>query len=192
MSHPSDPSPEWIDKHEAARRLGVDPRTALSYAKRGVQSKRQYDPTLKQDVTLLHAGDIERVLYARSLGQKLHEQGAREKETAVAPVPKPVAQSAAVGAPHKPPAGQPPHTAPYELMRIALVEPAPLKPWLTLDEAVEYSGLPRAFLLELLKDAEHDSAVGFVTTKLPALDVGKGRRGGRWRIARRDLDALKP
>jgi len=51
--------------------------------------------------------------------------------------------------------------------------------WLTAAEAAGYSGLPESFLVELVKRG-----------KLAALDVGI-RPGGRWRIARRELDALE-
>lgn len=53
------------------------------------------------------------------------------------------------------------------------------RPWLTLDEAADYSGLPASFLLGMIK-----------RKKLPALDVGP-RKGGRWRVAKRDIDAIR-
>src|SRR5215471_901231 len=52
------------------------------------------------------------------------------------------------------------------------------RPWLTLAEAADYSGLPAGFLAELVTNG-----------KLPALDVGV-RAGGRWRVAKRDLDSI--
>lgn len=51
--------------------------------------------------------------------------------------------------------------------------------WLTPAEAAQYSGLPERFLIGLIQ-----------VKQLPALDVGV-RPGGRWRIARRDLDAIR-
>jgi predicted site-specific integrase-resolvase len=63
-----------------------------------------------------------------------------------------------------------------ELVR-ALTVPAHL--WLTLQEAVDYSGLPAGTLLEFL-----------LSGRLPAIDVGRRRRGGRWRIRQVDLRKL--
>ena len=56
---------------------------------------------------------------------------------------------------------------------------APPRPWLTLDEAAEYSGLPASAVARLIHAG-----------KLRALDVGI-RPGGRYRIRRADLDALE-
>jgi hypothetical protein len=56
----------------------------------------------------------------------------------------------------------------------------PIQLWLTLQEAIEYSGLPGAILLEFIGSG-----------RLPSLDVGKGRRGGRWRIRKGDLRELR-
>jgi len=53
------------------------------------------------------------------------------------------------------------------------------RPWLTVEEAAGYSGLPASFLLGLVE-----------SRRLPALDVGV-RAGGRYRVARRDVDAIK-
>jgi hypothetical protein len=50
------------------------------------------------------------------------------------------------------------------------------KPWLTLDEAVEWSGLTRGYLLYLTET----DAVG-------VRDMGKHSRGGRWRFNREAL-----
>jgi excisionase family DNA binding protein len=50
-----------------------------------------------------------------------------------------------------------------------------LKPWLTLEEAALFSGLPKSFLLTQAKTGKYK----------PAVDVGR-RKGGRWRF-RRDL-----
>jgi len=53
------------------------------------------------------------------------------------------------------------------------------RPWLTLDEAAEYSGLPASYLLQMVGDR-----------RLAALDVGV-RPGGRFRISRRAIDAIE-
>lgn len=57
----------------------------------------------------------------------------------------------------------------------------PARLFLTLQEAVEYSGLPAGTLLEFLHSG-----------RLPAIDVGRRRRGGRWRIRQVDLRKLSP
>ena len=54
----------------------------------------------------------------------------------------------------------------------------PAQPWLTLDEAAEYSGLTRSWLLK-----EAESGQGAIEIR----DMGKHARGGRWRFLRDDL-----
>lgn len=63
----------------------------------------------------------------------------------------------------------------------AAVPAVPAQPrlWMTIAEAAEYSGLPASFLIRLIDGG-----------KLAALDVGP-RPGGHWRIAKRDLEAIK-
>lgn len=55
----------------------------------------------------------------------------------------------------------------------------PLRPWLTLAEAADYSGLPESALRSLIERG-----------RLAALDVGR-RKGGRWRIHRLDLREMR-
>ena len=55
---------------------------------------------------------------------------------------------------------------------------APLKPWLTLEEAAEYSGLTRKWLLK-----EAEAGQGAIAVR----DMGGRVRGGRWRFLRADL-----
>jgi len=50
-------------------------------------------------------------------------------------------------------------------------------PWLTVEEAAAYSGLPASFLLGLVE-----------SRRLPALDVGLGPDG--YRVRRLDVDAI--
>jgi hypothetical protein len=57
-------------------------------------------------------------------------------------------------------------------------EPPRVKPWLTLDEAVAFSGLTARWLLEQAK-----SDKPLVTVR----EMGRGARGGRWRFFRGDL-----
>lgn len=63
----------------------------------------------------------------------------------------------------------------------ASADSAPLvpdRPWLTVEEASVYSGLPASYLLRQIEDG-----------CLAAIDVGI-RPGGRYRVARRDLDTI--
>lgn len=66
---------------------------------------------------------------------------------------------------------------------VATTPPEPVfavpQAWLTLDQAASYSGLPASFLRSLI-----DSGT------LAAFDTGP-RPGGRWRVAKRDLDTLQ-
>jgi excisionase family DNA binding protein len=52
-------------------------------------------------------------------------------------------------------------------------------PWLTLDDAAEYTGLPASVLQRFIEAG-----------RLPAIDVGV-RPGGHWRVKRSDLDAIQ-
>jgi excisionase family DNA binding protein len=67
---------------------------------------------------------------------------------------------------------------PAAVVRAASVPP-PVRPWLTLAEAAEYSGLPESFLHSMIDQGA-----------LAALDVGV-RPGGRYRVRRSDLDQIE-
>ena len=76
--------------------------------------------------------------------------------------------------------GRGPHD-PQQLVELALMVRSALSApsarlWLTLNDSVDYSGLPAAILVQCIADG-----------KLKAMDVGR-RRGGRWRIRRSDLE----
>jgi excisionase family DNA binding protein len=68
-----------------------------------------------------------------------------------------------------------PHTGPLNGTSVA---PAKMRPWLTIAEAADYTGLPESFLLHMIEEGD-----------LPALDVGV-RPGGKWRVSRRALDGI--
>jgi hypothetical protein len=157
---------EWVSKEEAGVLLGtigrpLSSRRVLELAKEGrIESGRVRDPNNGQTVVRIHAGSIERYLE-------------RKRNPDPIPTPREVCEPRA-------------RRAPSELVELvrqvregcAIAEPARL--WLTLQEAVEYSGLPGAILLEFIAGG-----------RLPALDVGR-RRGGRWRIRKVDLRQLCP
>lgn len=181
---------EWVSKEEAGVLLGsigrpLSTRRVLELAKEGrIESGRTVDPNNGQTVVRLHAGSIERYL---------------EKKRNPAPVPAPertltevsgnlpenVRKSAgsvrkSAGSVRKCPEVS---GSLADLVRVvregcAIAEPARL--WLTLQESVDYSGLPAGVLIEFIGAG-----------RLPALDVGRGRRGGRWRVRKVDLRQLK-
>jgi hypothetical protein len=66
-----------------------------------------------------------------------------------------------------------------ELLASRLAPPAGPRPWLTLDEAAEYSGLPAAWLLSQARSGS-----------LVAIDVGMGSQE-RWRFSRARLARLR-
>jgi len=159
---------EWVSKEEAGVLLGsiqrpLSTRRVLELAKEGrLESGRTRDPNNGQTVVRIHAGSIERFL---------------EQKRNPDPVPAP----RGVREPRASQAIARRGSEIMDLVRVLRDECAiagSARLWLTLSEAVDYSGLPQATLLE------------FITTgRLPALEVGR-RRGGRWRIRRQDLKRL--
>jgi excisionase family DNA binding protein len=148
------PGPEYISKQIAAQRLGLSVRRVLELSNAGSIRRRQVtDPVTKRRQTVLLARDVQRVV---ADGQKrlFAFRGGAAGAGEVAALP-PI---------------QPPLQAPA---------PPPDRPWLTVDEAANYSGLPATFLLRMVEEK-----------RLAALDVGV-RAGGRYRVSRRDVDAIK-
>ena len=147
-------SPEYISKQIAAQMLGLSVRRVLELSQTGAIKRRQVtDPVTKRAQTVLLARDVAKAVAAID-GQKrlVAYRGDGAGEVAVDRAPQPLLPAPA---------------------------PAPIRPWLTVEEAAEYSGLPASFLLGMV-DAG----------RLPALDVGV-RAGGRYRIARRAVDAIE-
>lgn len=63
---PMSPQIEWLSKDQAAQRLHMSARSVLAMAAAGkIQRKPERDPATNQVVTKLHAGDVERIAYAR-------------------------------------------------------------------------------------------------------------------------------
>lgn len=151
---------EWYSKEEAGVRLGtqerpLSARRVLELAKEGrIQSDRIRDPKTNQMSVRIHAGSVERYIDGRKVTVPCEVREVREPRT-------PQSFSSQLAA----------RTA-------DLAQPARL--WLTLQEAVEYSGLPADVLRAFI-------SIG----NLPALDIGPRRRGGRWRIRRVDLERLE-
>lgn len=150
----------FITKKEAARRLDRSESRVAAMAGKEIQSIGRENPQIKQLVTLFHEGDIERILYERK-----HP---------------PAAVTAVVAKPSKPQLALPaPEPAQPISTRIT-------RPWLTLDEAAEYSGLTKRWLLAQAEDAERQADPG--GWPIVIRDMGKHSPGGRWRFHRDCLD----
>lgn len=147
--------PDYVSKQLAAARLGLSVRRVLELSTTGAIRRRQVmDPVTKRRQTVLSALDIEQVAVDAEKRPTAYRGGAAG-EVAVLPPLQPQLQAAAPAPAH------------------------PDRPWLTVEEAEHYSGLPANFLMRMIADG-----------RLPALDVGV-RAGGRYRIARRDMDGIK-
>jgi hypothetical protein len=162
------PPAGWLLKSQAAVQMNrSESRVAALAQEEGVEttpakplkSRKLENPKTKQVVTLIHAGDVESFLYRRKHPEEFTEVAEKPE--------KPEKDLQLI------------RGAALQPVAIAPQAPAAPRPWLTLDEAENYSGLPAGFLLEHI-------AAG----KLPALNVGR-RKGGQWRVARRDLDQLQ-
>jgi excisionase family DNA binding protein len=124
----------------------------LELSRSGVIRRRQVtDPVTKRRQTVLSARDIYAVVEGNRRLVAYRGGAVSAGEVAALPPAQPPLQPA----------------------------PAPDRPWLTVEEAAAYSGLPASFLLQLVEKR-----------RLAALDVGV-RQGGRYRVARRDVDAIK-
>jgi excisionase family DNA binding protein len=141
---------EFLSKAIAAKELGLSVRWFMDFAdRRGIEKIRRFDPETRRQATFFRAADIAR----------LKAEG----------MPQPVTAAAA----------QPPARRQTAISIAAPPPPAQPRPWLTVAEGAEYSGLPASVILELVQSG-----------RLRALDVGR-RPGGRYRVRRRDLDDLE-
>lgn len=169
------PAAEWIGKQEAATRLKLSERTIFDLAKKGkIRSKKQTDPERRNQVTtLFNSADVERYGFERdnpvevANGLQLPRLGddplMDELLTKIVPA---TLQMLGVSVPS--------------------VDPSDI-PWMTLENASVYSGLPCSTLNQLIQAG-----------RLPVIDTwggkerkGGGLPGGRYRIKRSDLDALE-
>ncbi len=149
----------WLTKKEAAKRLGLSESRILALgAELGkLQTRMERHPTLHQTVTLFHEGDVERFIFERDNPSQVAKVPSKPSN-----LPVPV---------------YPPERA-GDVLRAGW-KPVQEKPWITVVEAAEYSGLPASAIEKLIKSKE-----------LPALDCGP-RPGGRYRVKRIDLDKLE-
>jgi hypothetical protein len=143
---------EWWTRERAAQELGCDLRKLRKLAQGG-RIRRQHvppGPGRPYQSVLYHAGDVVAYKAERAAGD------------------------GAPGLPWVRPAEAPASAMPQALALLAerLAPPVRVRRWLTLDEAVEYSGLPRAYLLMLTREGA------------PCVrDVSAGTRP-RWRFDR--------
>ena len=167
------PPPGWLTKKEAAERLNrSEPRVANMAQEEGVQetpakplkSRKMENPKTKQVVTLIHAGDVEAVLFQRDNPDKVIKVSDKPES----PNNLQRAAPAAVATP------------PPEIHLHMANPPAPQRPWLTLNEAMAWSGLTKRWLKRQAEDVLCGGGIS-------VLDMGKGTRGGRWRFLRDSL-----
>jgi excisionase family DNA binding protein len=155
---------EWPTVEEAAQQLGASTRTIARWiAERRIATQRR--PVRgRKPVVVVDPQDVERIKSEQQTPVVLTEAAAPSQKSDNA-----LAVRAAPGG---------------ELAQLvscfeALRAPAPLKPWLTTNEASAFSGLTRGWLL-----GEAESGVGSIAIR----DMGKHARGGRWRFLRADLE----
>ena len=158
---------EVLTKAVAADRLGLSVRRLMELSADDdspLRRVREIDPATKREAVMFWADEIE----------------AFKRELAIRPAPgvaAPDRPRLSIGEPARPRLliGEPAAAPALEL------EPAGdrLRPWLTLAESADYSGLPASILRAMIEAGE-----------LPALDVGP-RPGGHWRVRRLDLDAIE-
>lgn len=186
MPTPKPALEEWIPKAAAAKLLGMSLRQIERREKEGFIEKRTLDR--------LPTESTGRVVYSRAdlIALKAGTPNTHARVVADAPAPHmfpgsefPAAERNALAVVRQPQAPADPFAGlAAHLARLSAAFPSPaavvaaLKPWLTLDEAVEFSGLTRPWLLH-----EAEAGQGSIAIR----DMGKHTRGGRWRFLRDDL-----
>lgn len=160
------PPPGWLTKTSASERLNRSPsRVAALGVEGAIKTQPAQNPVSKQRVTLFHEGDVERLAYERDHPKEVSRVPAKLEQPSDA-----FSDLAKTGI-----------WSLRGLPRLGFerAELPPLKPWLTLAEAAEYSGLPVSMIRAFIDAGS-----------LKHLNVGP-RPGGRWRVKRSDLDALE-
>jgi hypothetical protein len=162
----------WLSKQESAELLGVNPRQI---------ERREAQKQLRKKTLPREPGQTTaRVVYSRAdllalkagTPNQYGEDGAGALQVSGANGTAPAAASTASTVDAWGGFAQ-------HLARIAAAFPSPAreeKPWLTLEEAAEWSGLPAGWLLRHARE-------GYVG----AIDLGGRPKGGRWRFRRADL-----
>jgi excisionase family DNA binding protein len=190
-----------LDKKQAAERLGLGLRRTLDLAhNKALKTEKVRDPVTHQWTVRFHAADIERYLELRKTpaeaGPQLQAVMVRGPlQLGLPPIaraavqdglrPSPEAQAALERIPVKTVVEEPRGIDPEYLAKLLAKYTAELptkffeasriseKPYLTIEEAAEYSGLPKSYLLAAI----HDKRLAAV-------------KAGRWCINRKSLEAL--
>jgi hypothetical protein len=161
----------WITKQDAAQVIGVSTKAIERWAQeKQIQVARWKGPAGGPTRVVCHPADVARIARARNPGT----------ETFVIPAPKEQPVKNGTIATRQPTGDQFLQALASALGSPQISQRGPAALWLTLQEAVGYSGLPEATLRDLIASG-----------RLPVLDVGKGRRGGRYRIRQVDLRKLE-
>ena len=153
---------ELLTKQIAAGRLKISVRRLMELSAEGqIKRHRGFDPGTKRKAVMFDASDVERL---RLVWNSVPAPRAIE---APAESPRAVVRASDLLA-----AGE-------RAAKRASAAPEPLRAWLTLAQAAEYTGLPASVLSRFVEQG-----------RLPAIDVGV-RSGGHWRVRRLDLDAIE-
>jgi hypothetical protein len=168
----------WVTKAEAMKMLGVssrqlERRVRQGYIEKRIEPRRPTETSArsvhsKADIVALKAGNPNihaRLVVAEKPGEPAKAQPSDADSTALA-----------VRDARDPFAGLAAQLAGLATFAAQYPAPAAPRPWLTLAEAVEYSGLTRPWLLDRAK-------AGGIAIR----DMGKHSRGGRWRFNREEL-----
>lgn len=161
----------WPTQTQAAAVLGTNERTIRRWIESGRLHSSSRPAVGRKPLTIVDPEDVERIRLERLPPVVLRDQGEAASNHTAHP------DSMAIG-PHIPAAG-----ASLQHFLAGVLQAYPVsrpKSWLTLDEAAEVSGLPKAWLLAQARagEAAHPSVV--------AVDVGTEKQS-RWRFNR---DAL--
>jgi hypothetical protein len=162
---PRDPH-AWLTKAAAAARLRCSIRTIERHISEGRLRSRSENVAGRKPAVLVDPAGLAALLAAADPASSL----------VASPRALPAAPAAAMPGPQL---GQLLDRIARAIAESKPAAPGPLKPWLDLDEAAEYSGLPRAWLLS---QARGGSGV--------AINVAMGG-GDRWRFSRRRLAGLR-
>lgn len=175
---------EWLTKQEAAKFLKVSIRQVERREAAGYLEKRvgERGPMDRAGAVLYSRADLEALKAGKP---NIHAREVREE----AANPKPIrdAENAVALRGQEPNSGQIARVTSSEVLK-SLAElitaarsgpPLEPKPWMTLAEAVEYSGLPASWLLARARDGVKW-----------AIDVGQGGARQFWRFNREGLKTV--
>jgi hypothetical protein len=183
---------EWLAKPEAAKLLGVqiralERRCSQGYVEKRIQPRKPTERAARvlysrADILALKAGTPN--VHAREVEKPEYSPGEVVGAAGKPPVSKRLDTAQSVSTALIPPGlrGAPASIVAFweALYKAATTAPPAPKPWLTLAEAVEYSGLPRGFLLAIAQGG------GDFTRRAPpglVLNVGTEKQA-RWRFNR--------